>query len=373
MKKLTSLLLSALLLLAFIPVSFAAPNEGAYLELSKETVCVSDGTVTVSLYARNIDDLAAAKAIVTFDNALTFKGASVGDVQGQFAQSEVKKISDAESSVFIIWVGGTVTYSADVKIASFTFELPKSVNDVTTYTMHLTHEADSCFDLATDNVALYDVDGSVTVTAAPPAILSVGEVSVLNASATASVKVALAEVGKITSVKCFVTYPAALSLNEVTLSSAVNGNFQYSEHEENGVKTLIAVWVNGLEDFSGDFDLFNIVFGLPEGLEGGESYPITLGYGVEDCFDVNDVNVPIKVQNGQISVIKGTYGDANGDDKINAKDIASLMQTVSGWSSAEPSSPAADLAADVNKDGVVNSKDIALLMKYLAGWDVTIG
>ena len=61
-------------------------------------------------------------------------------------------------------------------------------------------------------------------------------------------------------------------------------------------------------------------------------------------------------------------GDANGDGRINNKDLGLLMQYINGWD-VEIS----DAVVDVNADGRVNNKDYGLLMQYINGWDVVLG
>lgn len=57
-------------------------------------------------------------------------------------------------------------------------------------------------------------------------------------------------------------------------------------------------------------------------------------------------------------------GDANGDGKINARDVILIMKHITGDD--------AELAptADYNSDGVINAKDVILVMKYLTGHSV---
>ena len=62
------------------------------------------------------------------------------------------------------------------------------------------------------------------------------------------------------------------------------------------------------------------------------------------------------------------YGDADGDDVINNKDLAKLMQFINGWDVEIDKE-----AVDVNVDGVINNKDYALIMRYLNGWEVELG
>jgi len=61
------------------------------------------------------------------------------------------------------------------------------------------------------------------------------------------------------------------------------------------------------------------------------------------------------------------YGDANGDDTVNALDLILLRQYLAGWDVT------IDDAADANGDGTANALDLILLRQYLAGWDVTLG
>ncbi len=62
------------------------------------------------------------------------------------------------------------------------------------------------------------------------------------------------------------------------------------------------------------------------------------------------------------------YGDANGDGKINNKDLGRLQQYLNGWEIDIDAS-----ACDLNGDGKVNNKDLGRLQQYLNGWDVTLG
>ena len=63
-----------------------------------------------------------------------------------------------------------------------------------------------------------------------------------------------------------------------------------------------------------------------------------------------------------------TYGDLNGDGKINGADSTLLQQYLAEWTVTVNQA-----AADVNGDGTINGADSTLLQQYLAEWDVTIG
>ena len=84
----------------------------------------------------------------------------------------------------------------------------------------------------------------------------------------------------------------------------------------------------------------------------GHSYDDDLDTDCNTCGAVREVVIP---------------GDANGDGKVNNKDLALLQQYLSDWDVA------IDIpVADVNDDGKVNNKDLALLQQYLADWDVVL-
>ena len=63
-----------------------------------------------------------------------------------------------------------------------------------------------------------------------------------------------------------------------------------------------------------------------------------------------------------------TYGDANGDGSVNARDAALLQQYIAGWDATLD-----EASADANGDGSVNARDVAMLQQYIAGWDVQLG
>ena len=64
-----------------------------------------------------------------------------------------------------------------------------------------------------------------------------------------------------------------------------------------------------------------------------------------------------------------TYGDANGDGKIDSRDAVVIKKYVAGFTGF-----AIDLeASDVNADGKVDTRDAVKILKKIAGFDVTLG
>lgn len=62
------------------------------------------------------------------------------------------------------------------------------------------------------------------------------------------------------------------------------------------------------------------------------------------------------------------YGDVNGDDSIDLKDVTLMRRALAGWNVTIDQK-----AADVNKDGSFDLKDVVILRRYLAGgWGVEL-
>ena len=68
------------------------------------------------------------------------------------------------------------------------------------------------------------------------------------------------------------------------------------------------------------------------------------------------------------------WGDANGDGKIDSKDIILLKKYIANLDpTTGESSVSVEAGADANGDGKIDSKDIILLKKYIANLDPTTG
>ena len=121
--------------------------------------------------------------------------------------------------------------------------------------------------------------------------------------------------------------------------------------------------------------------------------PVPDGYMVENCkvYYVNEkgkfTNMNAVCQNGFLifetghfstylvtetnikTVSEITYGDANGDGKIDSRDAVVIKKYVAGFTGFT-----IDLdAADVNADGKVDTRDAVKILKKIAGFDVTLG
>ncbi|MBR6918337.1 MAG: hypothetical protein IKN38_09140 [Clostridia bacterium] len=123
----------------------------------------------------------------------------------------------------------------------------------------------------------------------------------------------------------------------------------------------------GVAAFKNETDLNGKIFTLTLKVKDGANeadYPVSLKVTAKD---LNGDDVEIDKIPGSVRVIKGIYGDVNGDGVVNLKDATLIRRYyVGGWGVE------LDMTiADVNGDGVVNLKDATLIRRYyVGGWGV---
>ena len=155
--------------------------------------------------------------------------------------------------------------------------------------------------------------------------------------------------------------------NVLELVGAEGGEFTNVYYGETDKQPFIINWVDSINpDNTTDGVIATITFKVKEDAQLGES-TITVDYDAEDVFNSAMENVSIEKNYAIINVIKNVPGDATGDEEINNKDLAILMQYLNEWDVELDVD-----AVDVNDDGAVNNKDYALLMQYLNEWDVEL-
>ena len=110
--------------------------------------------------------------------------------------------------------------------------------------------------------------------------------------------------------------------------------------------------------------------------------PESVGYIQDNAFDgCGQVTIRAKVNSyaaqyaaaNQLAFSKidsEPVGDANGDSKINVRDVTSIQRFVGEFVQFTDEQLA---AADVDGNGVVDVNDATYLQMYLAEYDVTLG
>ena len=96
---------------------------------------------------------------------------------------------------------------------------------------------------------------------------------------------------------------------------------------------------------------------------------VMLAYDEASTFEMDLHAVPLTIVGADLTVIKHTPGDADGDGEITLQDVANIARSLAGgWDVTVD-----QRNSDVNGDGVVNLKDVVLLRRYLAGgWGVEL-
>ncbi len=83
---------------------------------------------------------------------------------------------------------------------------------------------------------------------------------------------------------------------------------------------------------------------------------------------IYDTRTAGRFTDNNVLTISTNYGDLNGDQSVNAKDLMILRKHLAGYTEQ------IDLnLADVYQDNKVNLKDCLLLRQFLADWDVALG
>ena len=125
---------------------------------------------------------------------------------------------------------------------------------------------------------------------------------------------------------------------------------------------LVLSW-DGITNDTSNGTLVTLTFAIADNMPVGD-YPITVTYKSGDIYDADMENVIVAVENGQITVMDFVYGDVNGDNAINGKDLTLIRRYIIGGYDLGKFN--AD-AADVNLDGVINGKDLTLIRRFISG------
>jgi hypothetical protein len=126
------------------------------------------------------------------------------------------------------------------------------------------------------------------------------------------------------------------------------------------------VWV-GDAPITADGPLYYITFIVADDAADGAAQLTISG----DLADKSGDMLDAAFRGGQIDIVNFTYGQINGDDKIDISDVVLLKSYLLGDIEFTPRQLR---AADVNRDGVVAAADLLMLMKYIAGgYDVELG
>lgn len=125
----------------------------------------------------------------------------------------------------------------------------------------------------------------------------------------------------------------------------------------------------GISNVTGDGVLVSLTFRVKDSAQVGvTSISVTPEEGTFFFYqDRVEIDFSVECRDNSVEIVNYIPGDVNGDERVNNRDAARLMQYLAGWDVE-----VVDLALDINGDGKINNRDAARLMQSLAGWDVEI-
>lgn len=127
------------------------------------------------------------------------------------------------------------------------------------------------------------------------------------AGKSVSVDISVKNSPGITSSRLCVAFDEALTLESVTYGTNISGTFSQPQKTTG---PIILNWVNGVQDYSGNFLFATLTFTVAEDAQSG-TYPITVTYDPDDVCNVDEVNVDFSVVNGGVTVSEEAYAVSN--------------------------------------------------------------
>ena len=129
---------------------------------------------------------------------------------------------------------------------------------------------------------------------------------------------------------------------------------------EEGHDELAAYVVSlvGGKTSAGNNALLTFDISIPADMKTGQSYPVTINQ--VSVANLDQTTQTASTRNGRVSVYR--EGDANGDDKVDVADIATVISFMAG----EYDEEYVKVMCDVNEDGAVNVADIASVIDIMA-------
>ena len=209
-----------------------------------------------------------------------------------------------------------------------------------------------------------------SVSAAGTASLSVAQVTA-NPGDEVEVTITLAGNPGLAGLELAVAYDSVLTLTDVTFGSTFGSLVTAAEPYTN---PQVLAMISPTEASTANGVFATLTFKVAETATNGYNAAIIVTYDEDNVFDADLDNVLLTVTNGSVTVGGITYGDANGDGKINGRDVILLRQYMANYDyTTGTSTVTAAAGADANGDGKINGRDVILMRQYMANYDYTTG
>lgn len=106
--------------------------------------------------------------------------------------------------------------------------------------------------------------------------------------------------------------------------------------------------------------LLTLTFEIADDVEADSKLKIKISYSNGNIIDSSMNDVPLRINNGTVSVIDYIPGDLNGDESVNLSDVILIRRFITGYEVKVNKS-----AADVDGDGEITMKDVIILRRYV--------
>ena len=130
------------------------------------------------------------------------------------------------------------------------------------------------------------------------------------------------------------------------------------------------IWddASAAENHTEDGTLLVLTFTVKDTAAAGTTQ-VSVTYEPEDVLDVQLQPVDLTAYGAEMTILRRTPGDADGDGDVDVADLVNMCRCLAGGWNVEIN----ERDSDVNADGIVDLKDVVLIRRYLAGgWGVVL-
>lgn len=266
--------------------------------------------------------------------------------------------SYGKKTVTVNWAGLTATFDVHIRCQHDEVE----ISDVMMSEDKAEYRSVSC---KICDEELFKIEDQVSeVTVAPPAnsFTLTAESKQAKPGDTVKVVLDLANNPGVAYLRLTVKYDTAA----LTLKTVENGSI-ISDLDQ-GVNLVWSADSNS----SANGTLVTLTFEVKENAAVGD---YTVDLVLRECYDETYNSVPLYTVDGVIEVVNATvYGDVNGDETVDGKDVLILRKYMSNYNDdTQTSTVTVSEGADANGDGKIDGRDLLLLRKYMANYDDDLG
>ena len=342
--------------------------------------------VAVNVSVKNNPGIASILLDIGYDKtALTLKNFSYNSVA--LAGTMTVPFNASVSQPSLSMVSGTSNINGDFLFATLYFDVADNASGQQNIT--LSYDENNVYDIAEDNIKFAVVNGSIVlggeVTPTEPVdptnpinpdsgnspAFVVDNVEAEPGAKNVAVNVFVKNNPGIASILLDIGYDKsvltlkAFSYNSVALAGTMTVPFNASASQPS------LSMVSGTSNINGDFLFATLYFDVADNASGKQN--ITLSYDENNVYNIDEDNIKFVVMNGSVTAKEIAHvliGDANGDGRINIRDVTAIQRHIAEVMILTGEGLA---AADVNGDGTVTVDDATLLQMFLAEYDVVLG